>query len=106
MLIDGTIIAIKKSKVIDAEQVKQFVNEIVIFSEINHKNVIKLLGFCLESEVPLLEYEFVPNRTLYQYLHNSCRGFPMSWETRLRMANEVAEALSYLNFAGYPIGPK
>ncbi|XP_030460183.1 wall-associated receptor kinase-like 8 [Syzygium oleosum] len=79
ILTDGMIIAIKKSKVIDAEQVEQFVNEILILFEINHRNMVKLLGFCLESEVPLLEYEFVSNGTLHQYLHNACRGFPMSW---------------------------
>ncbi|KAF8024957.1 hypothetical protein BT93_F1954 [Corymbia citriodora subsp. variegata] len=99
MLLDGTIIAVKKSKVIDIGQVKQFVNEIVILSQINHRNVVKLLGFCLESEVPLLIYEFVPNGTLYQYLHDPDKEFPVSWEMRLRIASEVAGALSYLHSA-------
>ncbi|KAK3436920.1 hypothetical protein EUGRSUZ_C01607 [Eucalyptus grandis] len=97
MLIDGTIIAVKKSKVIDARQVEQFVNEIFILSEINHRNVVKLLGFCLESEVPLLVYEFVPNGTLYRHLHDANEEFPVSWEMRLRIANEVATAVSYLH---------
>ncbi|KAF8032680.1 hypothetical protein BT93_D1564 [Corymbia citriodora subsp. variegata] len=99
MLIDGTIIAVKKSKVIDIGQVEQFVNEIIVLSKINHRNVVKLLGFCLESEVPLLVYEFIPNGTLYQYLHDPNREFPISWEMRLRIANEVAGALSYLHSA-------
>ncbi|XP_039172749.1 wall-associated receptor kinase-like 1 [Eucalyptus grandis] len=97
MLVDGTIIAVKKAKVIDVEQVEQFINEVIILSEINHRNVVKLLGFCLESEVPLLVYEFVPKGTLYQYLHDPDREFPISWEMRLRIANEVAKALSYLH---------
>ncbi|KAL3754912.1 hypothetical protein ACJRO7_002060 [Eucalyptus globulus] len=99
MLIDGTIIAVKKSKVVNAGHVEQFVNEVIILSKINHRNVVKLLGFCLESEAPLLVYEFVPNGTLYQYLHDPNQEFPISWETRLRIANEFAGALSYLHFS-------
>ncbi|KAF8018905.1 hypothetical protein BT93_H3716 [Corymbia citriodora subsp. variegata] len=99
MLLDGTIIAVKKSKVIDIGQVEQFVNEIVILSKINHRNVVKLLGFCFESEVPLLIYEFVPNGTLYQYLHDPDKEFPVSWAMRLRIASEIAGALSYLHSA-------
>ncbi|KAF8024956.1 hypothetical protein BT93_F1953 [Corymbia citriodora subsp. variegata] len=99
MLPDGTIVAVKKSKVIDIGQVEQFVNEIVILSQINHRNVVKLFGFCLESEVPLLIYEFVPNGTLYQYLHDPDKEFPVSWEMRLRIASEVAGALSYMHSA-------
>ncbi|KAL3754915.1 hypothetical protein ACJRO7_002063 [Eucalyptus globulus] len=98
MLTDGMIIAVKKLKFVDTGQVEEFVNEIVILSQINHRNVVKLLGFCLESEMPLLVYEFIPNGTLYQYLHGPAKEFPVSWEVRLRIANEVAGALSYLHF--------
>ncbi|KAL4616119.1 hypothetical protein ACB092_07G176000 [Castanea dentata] len=78
MLTDGKIVAIKKSKVIDEGKLEEFVNEIVILSQINHRNVVKLLGCCLETEVPLLE-------------------FPATWDMRLRIAIEVAGALFYLH---------
>ncbi|XAR62867.1 Non-specific serine/threonine protein kinase [Bertholletia excelsa] len=97
-LSDGTEVAIKKSKMVDPSQIKHFVNEVSVLSEVNHRNVVKLLGCCLEVELPLLVYEFVNNGTLYDHIHkrgqNACS---MSWETRLSIATEAAGALSYLH---------
>ncbi|KAK9673399.1 hypothetical protein RND81_12G165300 [Saponaria officinalis] len=97
MLMDGKIVAIKKAKKVDESQVGQFVNEVVILSQINHRNVVKLLECCLETEVPILVYEFVPNGTLNEHIHGQSEDFHVSWKMRLQIAAESAGAVAYLH---------
>ncbi|KAL6279839.1 hypothetical protein ACE6H2_016720 [Prunus campanulata] len=104
MLADGRIVAVKKSKMVDKSMLSEFINEVVILSQINHRNVVQIMGCCLETEVPLLVYEFVPNGTLSQYIQEQIEEFPLTWDMRLQIATEIAGALSYLHgAASFPI---
>ncbi|XP_031258635.1 wall-associated receptor kinase-like 1 [Pistacia vera] len=99
MLLDGTIVAVKRAKAIDKSQIQHFINEVVILSQINHRNIVKLLGCCLETEVPVLVYEFIPNGTLSHHIHNhqQAQEASLSWEHRVQIACEVAGALAYMH---------
>ncbi|KAM0890650.1 hypothetical protein ACQ4PT_026904 [Festuca glaucescens] len=100
ILKDNRVVAVKRSKLMNVVETNEFVQEIIILSQTNHRNVVRLLGCCLEVEVPILVYEFISNGTLFEFIHghgNNYESPSPSLETRLRIAQESAEALSYLH---------
>ncbi|XP_049413462.1 wall-associated receptor kinase-like 6 isoform X2 [Solanum stenotomum] len=117
MLSDGSIIAVKKSNAVDKDQIGQFINEILILSQINHRHIVKVLGCCLETQVPLLVYEYISNGTLSSHIHGNLShssnptvskselddqilphpAIILSWDHRVRIAAEIAGALSYMH---------
>ncbi|KAL9354037.1 hypothetical protein Peur_052007 [Populus x canadensis] len=103
VLTDNTVVAVKKSKGVDKAQMNaEFQKEMSIVSQVNHKNVVKLLGLCLETKVPLLVYEFISNGTLSKHVHDKGSRILASWTNRLRVASETALALDYLHSLADP----
>jgi len=101
---DNMHVAIKRCALINERQKKEFGQEMLILSQINHKNIVKLVGCCLEVEVPMLVYEFIPNGTLYELIHGKNQALQISFSTLLRIAHEAAEGLNFLHsYASPPI---
>lgn len=97
---DGTIVAVKSAKVGNIKSTEQVLNEVGILSQVNHKNLVKLMGCCIYSEQPLMIYEYVPNGTLHAHLQGKYPAF-LDWKTRLRIALQTAEALTYLHSSAH-----
>ncbi|XP_050368784.1 wall-associated receptor kinase 2-like [Argentina anserina] len=97
---DKKEVAIKVSKSnAPITQSNQFVNEVIVLSQINHRNVVRLLGCCLETQTPLLVYEFVGNGTLYEHIHIKNGKGPLSFGLRMKIATETAGSLAYLHYS-------
>ncbi|XP_019179689.1 PREDICTED: wall-associated receptor kinase-like 20 [Ipomoea nil] len=97
---DGSIVAIKSAKVGNLRSMQQVLNEVGILSQVNHRNLVRLLGCCVEAEQPLLIYEYICNGTLHDHIHGKFPNF-MDWKTRLKVAFQTAQALAYLHSAVY-----
>ncbi|KAI3958776.1 hypothetical protein MKX01_023452 [Papaver californicum] len=86
-LSDNRVVAIKKSKIVDQTQIEQFINEVIILTQI-------------DQTVPLLVYEYVSNGSLFHHIHHKVNGMSrISWESRLKIAAETASALGFLHSA-------
>ncbi|CAA2963732.1 Serine threonine kinase [Olea europaea subsp. europaea] len=100
LLEDGVnkLVTIKRGEKIDPIQIQDFISKLVNFSWIDHMNVVKLIGCCLETQVPLLVYEYYTDKTLYDSIHDKFSF--LSWEHRLKIATETARSLLYLHSGG------
>jgi serine/threonine protein kinase len=90
---NGLEVAIKKTNHVDTSGSQQFVNEVSVLSLVNHRNLVRLHGCCVETEVPMLIYEYVPNGNLLEHLQGQRSELHLGWEKRLQIAIETAEAL-------------
>jgi serine/threonine protein kinase len=102
VLADTTQIAVKKPRMDKKNLNNEFQHEIRIISQVNHKNVVKLLGLCLHTDVPLLVYEYISNGTLSDLIHKAGSNYLKSWKNCLRIAEETASALNYLHSLADP----
>ncbi|KAL3352080.1 hypothetical protein AABB24_020266 [Solanum stoloniferum] len=96
---DGRVVAVKRLYENNCKRVEQFMNEIDILTRLHHPNLVTLYGCTSRhSRELLLVYEYIPNGTVADHLHggDSRRGSP-SWNTRMKIAIETANALAYLH---------
>ncbi|KAK9681697.1 hypothetical protein RND81_10G021000 [Saponaria officinalis] len=92
---DGQEVAVKRLSQNAAQGDVQFKNEILILAKLQHRNLVRLLGFCLEDEEMLLVYEFVINTSLDHFVFE--RHASMKWETRYNIIIGISRGLLYLH---------
>uniref|UniRef100_A0A7C9B083 Receptor protein serine/threonine kinase n=1 Tax=Opuntia streptacantha TaxID=393608 RepID=A0A7C9B083_OPUST len=94
---DGQVVAVKLMHK-NGSRHRQFIVEALMLSHLDHPNLVNLIGYCLDSDRPLLVYEYMPLGSLEDHLHDlPLDREPLDWNTRMKIAVGAAKGLEYLH---------
>ncbi|KAI3746079.1 hypothetical protein L6452_08500 [Arctium lappa] len=96
VLSDGQVVAVKQRKRVSAQGAAEFCSEVEVLSCAQHKNLVMLIGYCIEKEW-LLVYEYACNGSVDKHLYGMEAGEVMSWGNRMKIACGAARGLRYLH---------
>ncbi|KAL5198178.1 hypothetical protein ABZP36_001690 [Zizania latifolia] len=97
LLPSGQEIAVKRLSRSSGQGIEELKNELVLVAKLQHKNLVRLVGVCLQEHEKLLVYEYMPNRSIDTILFDSEKSKELDWGKRIKIINGIARGLLYLH---------